>query len=50
MNSRKLTESRVSEIITSYESNICTSFSFSGSSSCSSDSEFNNVEFLETIK
>lgn len=50
MNSRKLTESQISEIITSYESDIDTSFSSSGSSSCSSDSELNHVEFLATIK
>jgi len=50
MNSKKLTESQITEIITSYESDIDTSFSSSGSSSCSSDSELNHVEFLETIK
>jgi len=48
---KKLTESQISEIITSHdhEPDIDTSLSFSGSSSCSSDSELNSVEFLETI-
>lgn len=50
MNSRKPIESQIAEIITSYESDIDTSFSSSGNSSCSSDSELNKVEFLETIK